>query len=249
MFPRNLLKFSTRAASNTLPPSSQFPWQLTFNDAKGNHVAMKIPGQLPSSDAKELSRLATEYATLYNLDIEKVNEKLESQKQAQAEIELRIQEVEARAEKIDTDLLPLEEIYEQLRSESEKSADYKLLAMLCLSSTSFCGIARLTWWEYSWDILEPVAWAVQSGSLLFWSWYFFVTRGEDSMTEIQGRLHSKEFLQRLDKEEGFSIERYNQLVRARQQADREHHKLSVMRGVEPSESKRQDFEWQRPGLE
>ena len=37
-------------------------------------------------------------------------------------------------------------------------------------------LARLTWWEYSWDIMEPVTYFVTYGTSLIMYAYFVLTR-------------------------------------------------------------------------
>ena len=37
-------------------------------------------------------------------------------------------------------------------------------------------LARLTWWEYSWDIMEPVTYFVTYGTSLIVYAYFVLTR-------------------------------------------------------------------------
>lgn len=37
-------------------------------------------------------------------------------------------------------------------------------------------LARLTWWEYSWDIMEPVTYFVTYGTSLFMFAYYVLTK-------------------------------------------------------------------------
>lgn len=47
---------------------------------------------------------------------------------------------------------------------------------LAYMATQFGILARLTWWEYSWDIMEPVTYFITYGSAMAMYAYFVVTR-------------------------------------------------------------------------
>lgn len=47
---------------------------------------------------------------------------------------------------------------------------------LGLMSVQFGILARLTWWEYSWDIMEPVTYFVTYGTAMAIYAYYCVTR-------------------------------------------------------------------------
>ena len=45
-------------------------------------------------------------------------------------------------------------------------------------------LARLTWWEYSWDIMEPVTYFVTYGTSVLMYAYFVLTREVRSLVHI-----------------------------------------------------------------
>lgn len=47
---------------------------------------------------------------------------------------------------------------------------------LAYMATQFGILARLTWWEYSWDIMEPVTYFITYGSAMAMYAYFVITR-------------------------------------------------------------------------
>ena len=53
------------------------------------------------------------------------------------------------------DLGPLEESKKILDLQAERKANNLTWLGLGLMSVQFGILARLTWWEYSWDIMEP----------------------------------------------------------------------------------------------
>ena len=58
-------------------------------------------------------------------------------------------------EALKDDLAPLEDQRQILTEQAEKSTNNLTWLGLGLMSVQFGILARLTWWEYSWDIMEP----------------------------------------------------------------------------------------------
>ena len=69
--------------------------------------------------------------------------------------------------------------------------------------------------------MEPIAWASQAGAVLFWSYYFFVTKNGNDLEDLADRIHEKGFRKKIERE-GFSIERYNELVEERRRLEIEY---------------------------
>lgn len=59
---------------------------------------------------------------------------------------------------------------------AEKRTTWVLWGGLAYMATQFGILARLTWWEYSWDIMEPVTYFITYGSAMAMYAYFVVTR-------------------------------------------------------------------------
>ena len=56
---------------------------------------------------------------------------------------------------------------------------------LAFMSTQFGVLARLTWWEYSWDIMEPVTYFVTTGTAIICYGYFLLTQQVSNKTKCQ----------------------------------------------------------------
>jgi len=132
----------------------------------------------------------------------------------------KIQVLENEILDIDKKLVPLEKIYHKINNEALATTDKYLLLFLSSWTAMTMSIARLTWWEYSWDIMEPVAWGVQAGGLLFWGWYYFITKSENTMSDLAYRTHNKKFMSKLEAE-NFSVEEFNKLINRRKIAEDE----------------------------
>ena len=60
------------------------------------------------------------------------------------------------------------------------SLKYNIHGFFCVGmmSVQFGVLARLTWWEYSWDIMEPVTYFVTYGTAIGAYCYFVLTKQE-----------------------------------------------------------------------
>ena len=59
---------------------------------------------------------------------------------------------------------------------SEKRTNVMVWMGLGYMAVQFGVLARLTWWEYSWDIMEPVTYFVTYGTAMAAYAYFALTR-------------------------------------------------------------------------
>ena len=64
----------------------------------------------------------------------------------------------------------------QLEQKAEKRVKVLSWVGLGLMGFQFGILARLTWWEYSWDIMEPVTYFVTYGTIMAMTAYYVVTR-------------------------------------------------------------------------
>lgn len=79
-------------------------------------------------------------------------------------------------------------------------------------SIQFGILARLTWWEYSWDIMEPVTYFVTYGTAMAGYAYYCITKQEYILEDVRDRqyliaMHKKA------KKHGLDLIKYNQLRR------------------------------------
>lgn len=71
-------------------------------------------------------------------------------------------------------------VFLQLKSDialkSKKRTNAITWLGLSMMGLQFGLLARLTWWEYSWDIMEPVTYFVGYGSAIAMFAYYILTR-------------------------------------------------------------------------
>ncbi|XP_037908151.1 calcium uniporter protein, mitochondrial isoform X3 [Hermetia illucens] len=124
-----------------------------------------------------------------------------------------------RLEELKYQLTPLEEKKQELDAQAVRKANMMTWLGLGLMSVQFGILARLTWWEYSWDIMEPVTYFVTYGTAMAAYAYFCVTRQEYNYNSVRDRQYLMTIHKRA-KKKGFDLETYNNLKR--QQAETEY---------------------------
>lgn len=64
----------------------------------------------------------------------------------------------------------------ELSKKAERRTTWVLWGGMAYMATQFGILARLTWWEYSWDIMEPVTYFITYGTAMAMYAYFVLTR-------------------------------------------------------------------------
>ncbi|XP_055841123.1 calcium uniporter protein, mitochondrial [Episyrphus balteatus] len=122
------------------------------------------------------------------------------------------QELEGKLEQLKYQLSPLEERKTELSAEASRRANLMTWAGLGFMSVQFGILARLTWWEYSWDIMEPVTYFVTYGTAMAGYAYYCTTKQEYNYPEVKDRQYLLTLHKRAKKKR-FDIEEYNSLKR------------------------------------
>ncbi|ENN80153.1 hypothetical protein YQE_03417, partial [Dendroctonus ponderosae] len=98
----------------------------------------------------------------------------------------------------------------QVTKEKELLMELENLKQEITPLENFGILARLTWWEYSWDIMEPVTYFVTYGTVIATYAYFVLTKEEYILNDVKNRqqlliMHKKA------KKLGADLAKYNQL--------------------------------------
>lgn len=108
-------------------------------------------------------------------------------------------------EKIYNEIVPLMLKKYEIDSKSEKHANVAMYVGLGLLIAQWSFLARLTWWEFNWDIMEPVTYFVTFGTAVLGYFYFAVTRREYTFGDVRENiLRSRQFKQYM--KQNFPIE-------------------------------------------
>ena len=90
--------------------------------------------------------------------------------------EQREQAIQSRIEQLKTELQPLEDTKAEIDQRASQSTNFLVWSGLGFMAFQFGFLARLTWWEYSWDIMEPVTYFITYGTSMAAYAYFVLTR-------------------------------------------------------------------------
>lgn len=113
-------------------------------------------------------------------------------------------------ETLQDELAPLENERQVLAEQSERRTNNLTWMGLGLMSVQFGILARLTWWEYSWDIMEPVTYFVTYGTAMACYAYFVLTRQDYLLPDVRDRQFLLTFHKRAKKHE-WDVGKYNAL--------------------------------------
>uniref|UniRef100_V9KQG4 Calcium uniporter protein n=3 Tax=Callorhinchus milii TaxID=7868 RepID=V9KQG4_CALMI len=118
--------------------------------------------------------------------------------------------LQERLENLRGELQQIEQVKSQLFHKSEAKSGRLLWGGLALMSTQAGAMAWLTWWVYSWDIMEPVTYFITIGSSMAFYAYFLLTRQDSCYPEMTDRqfLH---YFYRGAKRCKFNVEEYNKI--------------------------------------
>ncbi|KAG8572170.1 hypothetical protein GDO81_011955 [Engystomops pustulosus] len=81
-----------------------------------------------------------------------------------------------KLENLKEELQPLEELKSNIMALAEARTTRLKWVGLALLSTQGGALAWLTWWVYSWDIMEPVTYFITYGSAISFYAYFLLTK-------------------------------------------------------------------------
>jgi len=111
-------------------------------------------------------------------------------------------------ETLKNELSPLEHQKALIDERAAKRTTFLVWAGLGYMAWQFGFLARLTWWEYSWDIMEPVTYFVTYGTSLIMYAYFVLTREDCNYPEVKRRSHLLNFYRETEKQK-FDVNSYN----------------------------------------
>ncbi|KAK7076035.1 hypothetical protein SK128_009427, partial [Halocaridina rubra] len=123
---------------------------------------------------------------------------------------MKERDILAQIEDIKSQLAPLEKKRESLVTAAERRTTILAWAGLGYMALQFGFLARLTWWEYSWDIMEPVTYFVTYGTAIGAYAYYVLTKHDFVLPDVRDRQFLISFYKKA-KKLGMDVERYNNL--------------------------------------
>ncbi|XP_043470666.1 calcium uniporter protein, mitochondrial isoform X2 [Leptopilina heterotoma] len=183
--------------SNTIESLMEEDFKLIINDNVYT-VAPPVHQLKPTEGIQQLSDIQTMITQLYDtLHVREHHADMEKRVLAQLEV-------------VRLELEPLEQQKLEIEMAAARRANLSAWAGLVMMSVQFGILARLTWWEYSWDIMEPVTYFVTYGTAMLCYVYFLLTRQEYMLPDALHRQLLVGFHKKA-KKIGFDLARYNVL--------------------------------------
>lgn len=185
------------ASSNTIESLMENDFRLVVNDSIFEVITPRQE-RLSQEEVRQLSDVRNLVNQLY----EALNVG-EHQLQKERELFTQLEELKDQLE-------PLEKKRMELAQLSEKRTNVLTWVGLGMMSVQFGILARLTWWEYSWDIMEPVTYFVTYGTAMACYAYYVLTKQEYILPDVKDRQFLITFHKKA-KKQGLDVHRYNEL--------------------------------------
>ncbi|KAK0051830.1 calcium uniporter protein mitochondrial [Biomphalaria pfeifferi] len=199
------------AKSTTIDVLMRSDFQISINDQKYS-VSPPVICPVTHEDAQTLTDIKLLISKLYTtLNVE--NYQLEREK-----------ELHTRLEDLKAQIAPLEQKAGVICSKASVNTNRLSWLGLGLMSLQFGILARLTWWEYSWDIMEPVTYFVTYGTSMAMFAYFLLTKQEYVFPDVKDRQFLIKFYKLANKEK-LDVDKYNQLREAITEAEHDLRRL------------------------
>lgn len=115
-----------------------------------------------------------------------------------------------RLDDLKQQLTPLEKIKAQLSQTAEFHSSRVIWTGLALLSVQGGALAWLTWWVYSWDVMEPVTYFITYGTSMGAFAYYVLTKQDYVYPEVKDRQFLHYFYRGARKKQ-FNVDRYNEL--------------------------------------
>nr|CAB3263707.1 calcium uniporter protein, mitochondrial [Phallusia mammillata] len=130
------------------------------------------------------------------------------------------QQLLERLENLKTEILPLEQRKDRMAEKAKWRTSLLMWGGLAMMGTQFGILARLTWWEYSWDIMEPVTYFITYGTAIIMYGYFLLTQKEYVYPDARDRQYMRFFYRQAERTK-FDVNKYNKLCGEIAQAEQD----------------------------
>lgn len=227
---RDLCRFTLRPVTHTVQDLIN---QLTHEDHGIDRIVLRTTGgvRISSSDSIE-SLLMSDFELVINdtsyrvevptgqkLTLEEISDmgdvrqlvnKLYMALNIDQHQVMKERDIVAQIEELKAQLAPLEKKREDLVTAAERRTSILTWAGLGYMALQFGFLARLTWWEYSWDIMEPVTYFVTYGTAIGAYAYYVVTKQDFVLPDVRDRQFLLSFHKKA-KKLGMDVSHYNDL--------------------------------------
>jgi len=152
----------------------------------------------------------------------------------------REKELTQSIETLKHELGPYEKLRVDMMDSAEKRTRRLTWAGLTMMGFQFGFLARLTWWEYSWDIMEPVTYFVTYGTSMAMFAYYVMTKQDYTFPDVRDRaflLH----VHKMARKNNYDVDHYNTLMEKLGRAEEDLEKMRHPIGLTLSETELQSL--------
>ncbi|KAI5082782.1 hypothetical protein GOP47_0002525 [Adiantum capillus-veneris] len=200
--PLGLTNFSTEAA-----PSSEDP--LDFHNEEGPPAAASAAPALSNAETRKLLKLI-KVRLLQMPRLKRHRAFLEPDKVAELLAKTMPFHLASENDPRIEELAQLQKEKEEIDRTAQKQVRKMLWGALGGFTLQSAIFFRLTFWDLSWDVMEPITFFVTSSSLLAGFFFFVLTHRDPSYHDLMNTLLSNK-QQKLMKKKHFNVERFKQL--------------------------------------
>lgn len=119
------------------------------------------------------------------------------------------QSLETRLEALKARALELQPAYESIDSKASRSTNFIAYSVLGGLLFQWLLFARFTWWDFSWDVMEPVTYFTMTAELSIGGFLYYLYQGSEyTNTDIWTSLYNWRF-RKIARRRGFDIEEWN----------------------------------------
>ncbi|CAF0956709.1 unnamed protein product [Brachionus calyciflorus] len=179
------------------------PFSIKINDQK---VHIEPPESLLKTSDTNLQDLANQELEQIRQLVSKLYLHL-NMEQYEAEKE---QKILTEMEKLKVELAPMEKLRLELEQKAKRHTNRMIWLGLGLMSIQAGVLARLTWFDYSWDIVEPISYFVSYSAVIGVYAYYVLTRKEYGYETASDRIYLRHFHKNAIRSD-LNIKKYNQL--------------------------------------
>jgi hypothetical protein len=123
-------------------------------------------------------------------------------------------------------LKPLEVLKSACDTKAQRHSEVLVYGGLGGLLTQWLVLGRLTWWDYSWDVIEPITWFVNMGNTIV-AYLFFIAYRRDFSYEVLKNLTANKRQMTLYKRVGLDLEAYARLTDRRRKIEQEIEQIRV----------------------
>lgn len=134
----------------------------------------------------------------------------------------------AEIKAIEEQLATLDEISKSISIKATRSTKLMAWGLMGFLTFQWLLFARFTWWDFSWDVIEPVTYFTTTIELVVGGYIYYLLRGREYSNVEFSELVFRNRFRAIAKRNGFDIEHYENLIRKLKHLEREYREERII---------------------